>query len=154
MNKLYLDPDIGCFTTVEATLPEEGVFEGIEGELLKRKIIRNIERMEDVVNDRAKSPIQISGFPLVQSEKFATGKYDNVYWNGFPDEGIRFYFDSTGNNHVTIRPSGTEAKLRFYVQFKIEGLNRQNVWKRRASSEKLVDRIAHDTIETVTSKEF
>ncbi len=33
----------------------------------------------------------------------------------FPEEGIRFYF--TNSSHLTVRPSGTEPKLRFYVQW-------------------------------------
>ncbi len=33
----------------------------------------------------------------------------------FPEEGVRFYF--TDGSHLTVRPSGTEPKLRFYVQW-------------------------------------
>jgi len=153
LNDLYLDPNVGCFTTIEVTLPEEGVFEGMEGELLKRQIIKNIEKMADVVNEKPCS-IQIADFPIDQAEKFATGKYDEFYWRGFPDEGIRFHFDNTGYNHVTVRPSGTEAKLRFYVQLKVEGLTKQSVWEKRALSERLVDKIARESIHYATSKKF
>ncbi len=155
LNRLYLDPQIGCFVTIEVTLPEEGVFEGMEGELLKRRIIKNIENMAHVVNkDEARNPLHLADLSIVQAEKFATGKYDNIYWPGFPDEGIRFHFDRSGHNHVTIRPSGTEAKLRFYVQLKMEGLTDKNIWEKEAIGEKLVDKIAREAIFLVQSRQF
>jgi phosphoglucomutase len=153
LNNLYLDPDVGCFATVEITLPEVGVFEGVEGELLKRRIIKNIEKMSERVN-RDEHQIDIAEVPIVKSERYATSKYDNIYWKGFPDEGIRFYFDHTGVNHITIRPSGTEAKLRFYVQYKIDSLTPQNIWEKKTLSEKFVEKIAKEAIHLVTHKQF
>ncbi|MDR0797420.1 MAG: hypothetical protein LBE70_01685 [Nitrososphaerota archaeon] len=152
LNSLYLDPEIGCFVTIEITLPEIGVFEGVEGELLKRKIIRNVERMAQKITKG--DNIAIAGLPIVKTETFATGKYDNIYWTGFPDEGLRFYFDNTGDYHLTIRPSGTEAKLRFYVQHKLQGLTQENVWDDKALADKFVEKLARAAIDMVQTKQF
>jgi len=152
LNSLYLDPDIGCFVTIEITLPEVGVFEGVEGELLKRKIIKNIERMAQKISTGA--TVDIAGLPIVRTETFATGKYDDIYWKGFPDEGLRFYFDNTEVNHLTIRPSGTEAKLRFYVQHKLEGLTQENIWDKRATDDKFVEELARKAIDMVQNRQF
>ena len=37
-------------------------------------------------------------------------------WKGFPDEGIRFYFNNDPYTYLTIRPSGTSNALRFHFQ--------------------------------------
>ena len=44
--------------------------------------------------------------------------------NKFPFEGIRFFFNSS-ENHLTIRSSSTESKIRLFIQLKIipEGRN-------------------------------
>ncbi len=47
---------------------------------------------------------------------YRTGKYDEINWPGFPDEGYRFFFDDRRRSHLTIRPSGTSNALRFHVQ--------------------------------------
>ena len=174
LNDLYLDPDIAFFATTEVSLPEEGVFEGVEGEMRKRQIIRNIERMAELVprqdvrdfetmaevppetekGQESNHSLEVAGLPIRFAHIFLTGKYDSQYWPDFPDEGLRFHFDSSGYNHFTIRPSGTEAKLRFYVQYQIEGVTKQNIWEKRAEAERFVDRIARESISYVTSRQF
>ena len=153
LDTLYLDPEIGYYATAQWQLPEEGVFEGVEGEFHKRRIIRNVEIIMDEAHRRACSnnPLQIAGLPIVLVEKFATGKYDNLYWLGFPDEGIRFHFDQTGRNHITIRPSGTEAKLRFYVQYKVRNMNKHNLARKKLEGEKLTWKIIRDAMKNVIS---
>ncbi|MGD8506905.1 MAG: hypothetical protein PVF15_09635 [Candidatus Bathyarchaeota archaeon] len=152
LDSLYLDPEIGYYATAQWQLPEEGVFEGVEGEWLKRRLIRNVERIKNEANERSDStnPLQIAGLHIVRAEKFATGKYDNLYWLGFPDEGIRFHFDRTGMNHITIRPSGTEAKLRFYVQHKIHDVDKNNLAQKKLEGEKLTWKIIRGAMQYVT----
>ena len=153
LDNLYLDPEVGYYATLLWQLPEEGIFEGMEGEFHKRRIIRNVEKIMDEANRGADNncPLHIAGLPIVQAEKFATGKYDNLYWSEFPDEGIRFHFDQTDLNHITIRPSGTEAKLRFYVQYKIDNIDRRNVAQKKLEGEKFTWKIFRDAMKYVTS---
>jgi len=153
LDNLYLDPEIGYYATLQWQLPEEGVFEGVEGEFHKRRIIRDVERIMDDANRRARStnPLQIAGLPIVQTEKFATGKYDNLYWPEFPDEGIRFHFDQIGLNNITIRPSGTEAKLRFYVQYKIHNMDTHNLAQKKLEGERLTWKIIREAMQYVIS---
>jgi hypothetical protein len=61
----------------------------------------------------------------------------------FPEEGVRFYFDD--GSHLTIRPSGTENKLRFYVQWKTSGIDRENATSEILKSDILVYQIAMDS---------
>ena len=56
------------------------------------------------------------------------GKYADTHkWPGFPDEGIRFYFDEEKFNHLTVRPSGTSQCLRFHIQLKAKNLSRNRL---------------------------
>jgi len=153
LDTLYLDRDIGYYATVQWQLPEEGVFEGVEGELYKRRIIRNVERImnEAKRKEGGNDPLYIAGLPVAYVEKFATGKYDNLYWPEFPDEGIRFHFDKTGLDHITIRPSGTEAKLRFYVQYKLGGVHAQNISQKKMEGERLTWKILREAMQLVTT---
>jgi phosphoglucomutase len=154
LNNIYLDPEIGCFVTFQTALPEEGVFEGFEGELLKRRIISKVEKIADALNNDKLKDFQLADFTVNFTEKFATGKYDSIYWPGFPDEGIRFHFDSSGHNHITIRPSGTEAKIRFYVQLEITGITKHNVWEKKVQGERLADKIAREMINYIVTRDI
>ena len=60
--------------------------------------------------------LKIAGLLVKSSVIYRTGKYDEINWPGFPDEGYRFYFDDERLSHLTIRPSGTSNTLRFHVQ--------------------------------------
>ncbi|NUQ46617.1 MAG: hypothetical protein HUU22_11345, partial [Phycisphaerae bacterium] len=73
--------------------------------------------------DGGEAPRALGGLPIVGGAIYQTGKYDRVNWEGFPDEGIRLYFDTGlpgsgagGLDHFTLRPSGTSNALRFHVQ--------------------------------------
>jgi phosphomannomutase len=56
------------------------------------------------------------------------GKYADAHqWPGFPDEGIRFYFDEERLNYLTVRPSGTSQCFRFHIQLKAEKLTRNRL---------------------------
>ena len=55
------------------------------------------------------------GRPVKSAAIYRTEKYDRIYPPThdyqFPDEGVRFYFDDEGLNHLTVRPSGTGNSL-------------------------------------------
>ena len=63
--------------------------------------------------------------------------------NIFPFEGIRFYFNSS-ENHLTIRSSNTESKIRLFVQlkFSIKNTTLSNV---KINAEKLSQKIIFDS---------
>ena len=115
--RVWRDPDIGLFATFYEPDPLDGEYPGIEGDRLKKRILK---RALDCIEDARRQTLSIGPLGVVHAEIFRTGKYDRLYPPTddfvFPDEGIRFYFDGLGYNHATIRPSGTGNSLRFHVQ--------------------------------------
>ena len=110
---LYLDPDIGLFVTHYEPDPMDGEYEGLAGYTKKRGIL---DKAEALFTSHADKPFSLAGFPVKSATAYRTGKYDRVNWEGFPDEGYRFYFDDDRLSHLTIRPSGTSNALRFHIQ--------------------------------------
>lgn len=111
--KLYLDPEIGLYATHYEPDPIDGEYEGLAGYTKKRNILAKAEELFIHVGDR---PPTLGGTKVVGATDYRTGKYDAANWEGFPDEGYRFFFDEERNSHLTIRPSGTSNALRFHVQ--------------------------------------
>ena len=145
LNDIYLDPEIGFFATTRKELPTNDVFEGIKGELFLRKILKNVESLCDKCNEQIKinDPLLICNLPITDVKKFSTGRYDKKFWKNFPDEGIRFFLDSN-TNHITIRSSGTEPKLRIFVQFRINDLNKNNLLEKKSYAEHLVKKLSDE----------
>ena len=83
-------------------------------------------------------------------KKYSTGRYDEKFWKGFPDEGIRFLLDSE-TNHITIRSSGTEPKLRIFIQYKVNDINKNNILEKKLYAENLVNTLSNE-IELIISK--
>ncbi len=110
---IYLDPEIGLFVTHYEPDPIDGEYEGLAGYTKKRGILDKAERLYAGCPDR---PFELGGMRVRSAVAYRTGKYDEINWPGFPDEGYRFYFDEERQSHLTIRPSGTSNALRFHVQ--------------------------------------
>lgn len=114
---IYFDPDIGLFVNLYEPDPMDGEYPGIEGDRLKKAILR---RALGYFQLALSGDLEIAGFPVKSACIYRTGKYDIIYPPTydfqFPDEGVRFFFDNEKINHVTIRPSGTGNALRFHVQ--------------------------------------
>ena len=114
---IYLDPDIGLFVNHYEPDPLDGEYPGIKGDRLKKSILK---KALDLSRQSASGNVEIGGLKVTSSVVYRTGKYDNIYPPTpdfqFPDEGIRFYFDTERLNYLTIRPSGTTNSLRFHVQ--------------------------------------
>ncbi|KPJ57131.1 hypothetical protein AMJ49_02415 [Parcubacteria bacterium DG_74_2] len=128
--KLYLDPDIGCFITYFESLPYWGQYEGPTGMSKKINILKNADDVREKIKKGEK--VSLAGLKVISTEVYKTGKYDEIHrWKGFPDEGIRFYFDKERNNHFTIRPSGTSHCLRIHVQLKAENVNKDNLLRKK-----------------------
>ncbi len=145
LNNIYLDNEIGFFSTHRKELPEHDVFEGIKGEFQLEQILKNVENFCIKANEKIKKnvPLMICGFPISQIEKFSTGRYDTKFWKDFPDEGIRFYLDSK-TNHITIRSSGTEPKLRIFVQYRINEIEKYNIFEKKFFAENLVKQLSEN----------
>ena len=114
---IYLDPDIGLFVNHYEPDPLDGEYPGIEGDRIKKSILSKTLTLHRTAIENG---IDIGGLPVTSTVIYRTGKYDHVYPPSkdfqFPDEGVRFYFDSDRLNHLTIRPSGTTNSLRFHIQ--------------------------------------
>lgn len=111
--KIYLDPDVGLYVTFYEPDPIDGEYEGLAGYTKKRGIL---DRAEKLFAEYQTAPFKLGGMPVLSATAYRTGKYDAINWDGFPDEGYRFFFDESRRSHLTIRPSGTSNALRFHVQ--------------------------------------
>jgi len=145
LNKIYLDNKIGFFTTLRKELPEHGIFEGTSKESYQENILRNVENLYFKASQKIKNnqPLLICGIPISKVEKFSTGRYDSKFWKNFPDEGIRFFLDSS-TNHVTIRSSGTEPKIRIFVQYMISDINKNNIIEKKLFAENFVEKLSDE----------
>ena len=111
--EIFLDPDIGLIYNHYEPSPMDGEYEGLEGYTKKKSILVKTEEL----HRKAKAgTFEICGFKATSTYIYKTGKYDAVNWHGFPDEGIRFYFDNDPYTYLTVRPSGTSNALRFHFQ--------------------------------------
>jgi phosphomannomutase len=115
--KIYLDPAIGLFITGYEPDPLDGEYPGIEGDRMKKAILRRALACYQLAQA---GDLTIAGLPVKSACIYRTGKYDALYPPTydfqFPDEGIRFFFSDDLLSHATIRPSGTGNSLRFHTQ--------------------------------------
>ncbi len=118
---VFLDPEIGYFLNYYEPDPLDGEYDGMEGYIKKREVIQGIL---DLKEECDKGSISLAGVPVTSTAIYWTGKYDKANFDGFPDEGVRFYFDEEKWNYLTFRPSGTSNALRFHLQ-----LHQANVTK-------------------------
>lgn len=125
--KIYLDPDVGLFVNLYEPDPLDGEYPGIEGDRQKKAILR---RALGCFQFALAGGFDIGGVPVTSAVIYRTGKYDVIYPPTyeflFPDEGIRFFFDSERLDHLTIRPSGTGNALRFHIQLHENRIPDQN----------------------------
>jgi phosphoglucomutase len=141
--EIYLDPAIGCFATYYEPVPYWGQYEGSTGMSRKIEVLRAVDRLREEVEEGRKP--EIGGKTIVAVDAYRTGKYDALHrWEGFPDEGIRFFFDETRVNHLTARPSGTSQCLRFHVQLKADGVTRGDLLQKKVEVHRMARAIAKD----------
>ncbi|RZD48865.1 MAG: hypothetical protein CXT78_00305 [Thaumarchaeota archaeon] len=145
LNKIYFDNEIGFFATSRKELPEQGIFEGISEELHQENILKNVENLYFEASEKIKNnkPLLLCGIPISKVEKFSTGRYDSKFWKNFPDEGIRFFLNSK-INHITIRSSGTEPKLRIFVQYRISNISEKNIVEKKLLAENFIKKLSNE----------
>ncbi|MEY3368429.1 MAG: alpha-phosphoglucomutase [Bacteroidota bacterium] len=124
---VYLDKEVGLFYNHYEPDPIDGEYPGIEGDRLKKSILRRALGYYQIA---LAGGFSIGGLPVSHAVIYRTGKYDHVYpptpdWV-FPDEGVRFYFGDW-LNHLTVRPSGTGNALRLHIQLHTFDVNEGNL---------------------------
>jgi phosphomannomutase len=140
--KIYLDKEIGLFYSHYEPDPIDGEYPGIEGDRLKKAILRRALGYYQIA---LAGGFSIGGMPVTGVAMYRTGKYDHVYpptpdWI-FPDEGIRFYFGDE-YNHLTVRPSGTGNALRLHIQMHTFDVNGRNLIGKKKDLRKKAKKIA------------
>ncbi|MFC1634568.1 hypothetical protein ACFL5Z_06970 [Planctomycetota bacterium] len=129
--RIYLDRKIGLFVNLYEPDPLDGEYPGIEGDRLKKTILR---RALGYFQLALSGDLKIAGFPVKSACIYRTGKYDAIYPPTydfqFPDEGVRFFFDDE-TNHLTIRPSGTGNSLRFHIQLHDNSVTASNLIEKK-----------------------
>jgi len=142
---IYLDPDIGLFVNGYEPDPMDGEYPGIEGDRLKKSILR---RALGYFQLALAGDLEIAGVPVKSACVYRTGKYDAIYPPSydfeFPDEGARFYLDEEKLNHVTIRPSGTGNSLRFHTQLHATVTDKDHLISNKYRLHHLTDQIFQD----------
>lgn len=155
---IYLDPDIGLFIGYYEPEPYWGQFEGPTGMSRKINLLKSIEELR--LTFKKNEEVSFAGFRTKCVESYRTGKYDALhrwkhhdlpYFNGFPDEGIRFFFDDEKLNHLTVRPSGTSNCLRFHVQLKANDVNETNLVDKKREYYQLAKEIVADVREKINT---
>lgn len=122
--RIFLDPDIGYFLNYYEPDPLDGEYDGIAGYIKKRTVIENMLELEKRCHAET---VTLAGRPVKSTAIYWTGKYDKANFPGFPDEGIRFYFDDDKWSYMTFRPSGTSNALRFHLQLHEPNVTRESL---------------------------
>jgi hypothetical protein len=140
LDGIYLQ--IGHYATANKPLPRVGSFEGAEGVTEKINLLKKAQEWKDLANQQAKSdhPFLLAGRKVIGAVEFASGRYDEQHYAGFPDEGIRFFFEDPNlkpgddfiksKNYITIRPSGTSQTIRFYTQI-FSAVDKENIGRQK-----------------------
>jgi len=123
LNKIYKMNDIGYYHNFRTQIPKKGSFEHMTDNLEKNQLLLDIKKFTETVekSSKSKNSINLGGLCITRIKKFHS-KISTNSKNIFPFEGIRFYFNSN-ENHLTIRSSNTESKIRLFVQLKIPSNN-------------------------------
>ena len=69
----------------------------------------------------------------------------------FPYEGIRFFFNSP-DNHLTIRSSDTESKIRLFIQWRIKHVNYDELLQSKIIARTISKEISSDFKQILFSK--
>jgi len=132
LNEMYLDPEIGLFINFYEPDPIDGAYPGIRGDTHKKEVLTAAIALHEKV--QRGEPVSFGGVPVKSSVAFWTGKYDKANWEGFPDEGLRFYFDDEKLSSFIFRPSGTANAMRLHVQLHEKTpVTKENVREKKAA---------------------
>tara|TARA_Y100000780_G_C13679797_1_gene415625 strand:+ start:135 stop:2237 length:2103 start_codon:yes stop_codon:yes gene_type:complete len=144
LNQLYTKHEIGYFHNFRSQIPENGYFDSVFENPEKDQILLNVEKFTKIAErySKTKTPLKLGNLSISKVKKYPIVKNMHNTQNKFPFEGIRFFFNSS-ENHLTIRSSSTESKIRLFIQLKIipEG---RNLLKTKYDAEKISKKIIRD----------
>ena len=144
LNQLYTKHEIGYFHNFRSQIPENGYFDSVFENPEKEQILLNVEKFTKIAErySKTKTPLKLGNLSISKVKKYPIVKNMHNTQNKFPFEGIRFFFNSS-ENHLTIRSSSTESKIRLFIQLKIipEG---RNLLKTKCDAEKISKKIIRD----------
>ena len=144
LNQLYTKHEIGYFHNFRSQIPENGYFDSVFENPEKDQILLNVEKFTKIAErySKTKTPLKLGNLSISKVKKYPIVKNIHNTQNKFPFEGIRFFFNSS-ENHLTIRSSSTESKIRLFIQLKIipEG---RNLLKTKCDAEKISKKIIRD----------
>ena len=144
-DKIFLDPDVGYFLNYYEPDPLDGEYDGIQGYIKKRDVIETMLKLE---KECKAGGVKLAGLEVKSTALYWTGKYDAANFPGFPDEGVRFFFDDDRWSYFTFRPSGTSNALRFHLQ-----LHEPNVTKENLAETKLkLKKQAYDVVTDIRQR--
>jgi phosphomannomutase len=144
LDDIYLNDGIGYYFNFRTQLLELDSFDNVLNDLSKFQILDNVEKFTKIAEkcSKTKKPFKIASYPILRVKKYPLSSNNTNIRNQFPYEGIRLFFDSS-ENHLTIRSSSTESKIRLFLQLKIipEG---RNLLKTKYDAEKISKKIIRD----------
>lgn len=119
LNEMALNPRIGFFATTNTPIEFETNVAGLDKKNGTVEWLQKTLMPQIITGLKVGAPVVIAGDTVVDADEqkeYRSGKYDDRTYAGFPDAGLRFYLNKEKTSYITIRPSGTEPKIRFYVQ--------------------------------------
>lgn len=104
---------------------------------------------------RQDPPTAIGSYPVIRVVDYQTGGFRNLKTGdsgvveGEKGNVLAFTLSDAGHTRVTVRPSGTEPKIKYYVSassIDVEGATRNDL----AATKKNVDTAAHEILDAIT----
>lgn len=144
--EIYSHPAIGLFANYYEPDPLDGEYPGLKGDAHKQSILLKAEEL--LAGVQQGQSLKLGGLKVSAAVKYLAGKYQApTNWDGFPDEGLRFYFGQQGDDrmsHLTMRPSGTSNAMRFHVQLHEHVAKASKLVKHKGELYELARDVVHD----------
>ncbi|MEX2601889.1 MAG: phospho-sugar mutase [Balneolaceae bacterium] len=116
---------------------------------IKKEGKKGAEEIREILNRlRSESPKSLGGDEVVIVRDFQSGiekdlRNGSERPTGLPSSNV-LQFETAGNYMISVRPSGTEPKIKFYISVNGELENRENYRKRERELDQLIQAIASD----------
>lgn len=116
---------------------------------IKKEGKKGAEEIREMLNRyRSDSPKSLGGDEVVIVRDFQSGIEKDLRSGkesptGLPSSNV-LQFETAGNYLISVRPSGTEPKIKFYISVNGELENRDNYRKREKELDQLIQAIASD----------
>ncbi|MET9695901.1 phospho-sugar mutase [Streptomyces sp. NPDC006529] len=88
---------------------------------------------------RARPPVSLAGLPVVSAEDLNEGTASLP-----PTDGLRYYLDGAYKARVIVRPSGTEPKLKCYLEVVVPVADPADLTPARTRGQEVLDAIKKD----------